>query len=149
MSYGRANSLTKHLKGHDSSLYAACEAHSVFPSTSVIYVLRKNPAKPHEPFFIFALTDDWTAKSRPREWGIEVVLNRIVAMDLWKNETVMDRLFRDYEKREASEKRARRNDIEDFLYDFRKDFAKATNGINTSLLPKTDLRRTGDLKYGS
>lgn len=148
MSFERASALTKHLKRHDSDLYAACEAHSVLPATRVIYVLRRNPSRLHEPFFIFALTEDWSAKAPPRDWGIEVVLNRIIGLDLWKNETVVDRFIKEYEKREESERRSVRNDIESFLLDFRKDFARATNHINTSCLPKTEARRQGDLKYG-
>lgn len=153
----RVGTLNRYLKAYDSELY--CEwglpkgvmgnllktSNEPFPA---IYVLRRNRQKPHEPHFIFALTDDWTWRSPAREWGIEVVLNRLKAMDLWKDETVVDRFMQQTEKNEESEKRQVRNSIEDFLYDFRKDFAKATNHINTSSLAKTDKRRMGDLKHG-
>lgn len=140
---GRAESLTRHLKRYDSELYASGQP------TGAVWILRRNRSRPHEPHFIFALTDDWSHRGTPREWGIEVVLNRIRAIDLWKNETVVDRVIKDYETADASEQRAARNSIESFLLEFRRPFAKATNHINTSTLPKVDARRQGDLKYGN
>lgn len=141
---GRAETLTRHLKRYDAELYAENGQ-----PTGSVWVLRRNRSRPHEPHFIFALTDDWTAKGKPREWGIEPVLNRLKAIDLWKSgDSVIDRILADYEKAEESERRASRNSIESFLLEFRKPFARATNGINTSLLSKTDKRRQGDLKYG-
>jgi hypothetical protein len=140
---GRAETLTRHLKRHDSELYASRQP------TGAIWVLRRNRSRPHEPHFIFALTDNWTAQGRPREWGIEPVLNRIKAHDLWRNaDSVVDRILADHEKSEESDRRAARNSIESFLLEFRKPFARATNGINTSTLSKIDNRRKGDLKYG-
>lgn len=149
----RVVTLNRYLRGYDSELY--CEwglppwvrVNLALDPKPAIYVLRRNQQKPHEPHFIFALTEDWTHRSTPREWGIEVVLNRIKAMDLWKSETVVDRLMKDAEAREESEKRATRNNIESFLYDFRSEFAKGTNHINTSSLAKTDARRKGDLRH--
>lgn len=136
----RAVTLTRHLKQYDRDLFASLEVHPEL-SDKVIYVCRHNAARPHEPYFIFALTDDWTAKGKPRDWGIEVVMNRIRAIDLWKNETVVDRLMKDYTKQAESDDRAMRNSMESFLYEFRRDFAKATNHINTANLGKLDNRR--------
>jgi len=155
---GRLESLNRSLKNYDRELYAEWGlpkgvmgnlmkiTDAPLPS---IHILRRNQAKPHEPHFIFALTEDWTARSPAREWGIEVVMNRVRAMDLWKDETVLDRFMKDSERIAESEKREQRNSIESFLLEFRKDFARATNHINTSLLPKTDKRRQGDLKWES
>lgn len=140
---GRAETVTRYLKEHDSQLYASRQP------TGVIWVLRRNRARPHEPHFIFALTDNWTAQGRPVEWGILPILNRIKAIDLWNSgDSVVERVIADYERAEESDRRAARNSIESFLIEFRKPFARATDGINTSLLPKTDKRRMGDLKYG-
>jgi hypothetical protein len=153
----RVASLNRHLKRYDSSLY--CEwglpkgvMGNILKTTDEavpsIHILRKNRQKPHEPHFIFALTENWSAKSPAREWGIEVVLNRLKAMDLWKNETIVDRVMKETEDREVSERREVRSSIEDFLKEFRGQFAKSTNHINTSTLNKVDSRRQGDLKYG-
>ena len=142
----RALVLTKHLRAYDRELYASCEKHPL-RDDKVMYVLRRNRVRPHEPHFIFALTQDWSPKGRPVEWGIEVVMNRIKAMDLWKDETIVDRVIRDGEKIEESEKREARNTIESFLKDFRREFAKGTNHINTSLLNKYDKRRERDYGY--
>jgi hypothetical protein len=148
----RVATLNRYLRQYDRELYAEqADAMSQLGETehgvAPIYVLRRNSRKPHEPHFIFALTEDWTHKTRPREWGIEVVLNRLKAIDLWKNETVVDRLMKEREKHEESERREVSNSIESFLKEFRGQFAKATNHINTSCLDKTDARRKGDLKY--
>lgn len=145
---GRAETLTSHLKRYDQNLFASGDrkVSGILNPLGAIWVLRKNSARPHEPHIVFALTDNWTIHGKPREWGIEVVLNRLRAMDLWRDDQVINRLEADYSKSEESEKRAGRNNIESFLLDFRKDFAKATNHINTSLLPKTDARRKGDFK---
>jgi hypothetical protein len=139
---GRAETLTRHLKRHDSELYASRQP------TGAIHVCRRNRSRPHEPYFIFALTDTWQASGRPREWGIEPILNRIKALDLWRDQTVVDEIIADAEKQAESDGRAARNSIESFLLDFRKPFAKAFDGVNTSTLAKIDNRRKGDLKYG-
>lgn len=144
----RAETLTSYLKRYDAELYAELAAHNLLP-TKVIYILRRNRSRPHEPHFIFALTRDWTAKTEPREWGIEVVLARLRAMDLWKSETVVDRVIADAEKAQESKDRDAKNNIESFLREFRREFARSTNQINTSNLAKTDARRRGDLKYGN
>lgn len=144
----RAETLTKHLKQYDPSLFASNDrriGYMLNPKQSV-WVLRKNSARPSEPHLVFSLTDNWTMHGSPREWGIEVVLSRLRAMDLWRDDGVIRRLEQDYAKTEESDKRASRNNIESFLLEFRRDFAKATNHINTSLLPNVDARRKGDLR---
>lgn len=139
---GRAETLTKHLKRHDCELFASCGP------TGVVFVCRNNRGKPHEPHFIFALTDNWSMKGEPRDWGIEPVLNRIKAMDLWRDDSFVENFIKEHDKKTESDDRARRSDMESFLIEFRRQFARATNDINTATMQKIDSRRTGDLKHG-
>lgn len=136
----RVLSLNENLKRFDSKLFVKKE------SSGAIHLYRHSSLGSHSPAnYIMALTHDWTADGRSVEWGIEVILARLKAMDLWRdNRTMVDELLESYEKNKASERRAFRNNVEAFLYDFRRDFAKATNDINTSCLAKTDKRRMGD-----
>jgi hypothetical protein len=128
LGYSRARTLTKHLKEHDSKLYATNS------KDDRIDIYRKSELGCNPPHFLFPLTNDWTVAGRPVEWGIEVVIARIKAHDLWRDDSMAERLIESYEQAEASKERARKNNMESFLYDYRKTFAKATDGVNTSLL---------------
>ncbi len=115
---------------YDSELYAQES------KAGRIDIYRRSKHNDSPPHFLFALTDDWTAKGTPVPWGIEPLLNRIKAMDLWRDDTFVERWIKNHEKEVESQDRARRNSIESFLYDFRRQFARATNDVNTSTLEK-------------
>ena len=139
----KVESLTRNLKRYDSQLYAEKDE-----SNNVISIYRKRVryevcawdgghllySKP-DRFLIFSLTENWKSNGVPTDWGIEPVMARIKAMDLWNRDIASD-LTKSYEKRKESEKRNQDNNIESFLYDYRSQFAKATNDINTSTLSK-------------
>jgi hypothetical protein len=108
-------------------------------------VYRRNRAD-GAPHFVFSLTDTWTADGKPVPWGIDVVVNRLKAHDLWRDEDFVEKFFQSEEKREEGERRNFRNNVESFLYDFRRQFARATDGINTSSLEK--IYRKDGQKYG-
>ena len=74
------------------------------------------------------------------EWGLEVIRNRLVAHDLWNNDNIANQVIRDAEKRSESKERALKNTIESFLLDFRRQFGKTFNDVNTSSLAKIDRR---------
>jgi len=84
--------------------------------------------------YVFSLTDTWTINGEPRDWGIDPVLNRLRAHDLAHNPDLFKQLEQSQEKREKSKRRDFSNSVESFMYDFRDQFAKATNEINTSPL---------------
>lgn len=133
-----AKKLNYELKLHDSFLYLQETKLGRFD------VYRKSSLGMEHPYFIFSLTDSWVPNGIPTEWGIEVVLSRIKALDLWKDETVVDRIHKDTEKKKESEARSQKNNIESFLYDFRRQFQKSVDGINTSTLDKIDYRKIGE-----
>jgi hypothetical protein len=126
----RVKEVTQALKTHDSCLYAQ------ETKLGRIDIMRKSKYGESPPNLLMSLTDTWTAQGNPVPWGAEVILNRIKAHDLWRDDTFVERWIKDQEKAEASKQRAFRNNVESFLYDFRGQFHKATNEINTSLLNK-------------
>lgn len=123
-------SLNRHLKSYDSMLYAA-ETHL---GRADIY--RKSKFNCNPPSFVFSLTDTWQPTGRPVDYGIEVVLERLRALDLWRDDTFVENYLKRITKEKEEKDRDRRNNVESFLYDFRSQFHKATNDINTSTLKK-------------
>lgn len=122
--------LNKVIKGYDSCLYAQETKLGRYD------VYRKSALDCNPPHFLFALTDTWAPQGKPIQYGIEVVMNRIKAHDLWRDDRFMDNFIKNHEAVEESKERSFRNSIESFLYDFRKDFANATKDINTANLNK-------------
>jgi hypothetical protein len=127
----KAKSLTGYLKHYDGELFAVCN------KPPRIDVYRQSRDKLSPPHFIFSLTDNWTAQGRPVDWGVEPVISRLRAMDLWNSGVTADDVLKQNEMVEEGKSRDLRNNIESFLLDFRRQFAKATDGINTSTLDKT------------
>lgn len=130
----RTREVNRVVSGYDKYLVAQRERNGA------IHIYRKTE-RPADPLhFVTALTDTWGVRGTPRDWGLEVIHNRLVAHDLWKDETVVDRIEAEIKKRDESLERDRKNTIESFLYDFRRQFARATDGINTSSLKSQDKR---------
>lgn len=126
----RTESITRAVKQYDRELYAQ----ETKPGRTDIY--RRSVLGVSPPHFLFSLTDNWKPDGRPVEYGVEVVMLRIKAHDLWRDDTFIENYIARCESDKESEDRARRNDIESFLYDFRRQFQRATNDINTANLSK-------------
>ena len=99
-------------------------------------VYRKSDFNCESPNLIFSCTHDWTPKGKIVEHGIDVVLNRLKAHDLWRDDTFIENWIKTHEKNREGEDRDLNNSIESFLYDFRSQFSKTMDGINTSNLEK-------------
>lgn len=91
--------------------------------------------------FILGFTSDWTMRGSSVEWGIEPVMQRLLEMDSWRDDSMGDSLRKERERKKEDRARMRRNDIRATAADLRKEFAKATNDVNTSSLDKIDKRR--------
>jgi len=128
---GRVREVNRVVKNYDRELGAYRD------QDGKIHVTRTDPKSRS---LVFSLTDTWQAQGTPREWGLEVIMARLRAIDLWKDETVLDRLELEQQKREEANRRDLSNTTESFLYDFRRQFAKATDCINTGTLEKRDPR---------
>lgn len=127
---GRVKDITRALKLHDACLYAQ----ETKPGRIDVY--RKSRFGDHLPHLVMSLTDTWTPQGKPIPWGIDVILNRLRAHDLWRDDTFVDAWIKEHDKIEEGRARDRRNSIESFLYEFRSQFHKATSDINTSLMDK-------------
>jgi hypothetical protein len=93
------------------------------------------------PHFILSLTEDWTLKSPGVDWGIEPVLWKLKEWDGWRDDTQLDQMRRERERAEENQKRAKQNEFRAIAADLRRDFAKATDEVNTSTMEKVDRRR--------
>jgi hypothetical protein len=152
----RCDEITRAIQGHDRDLYAKKVG-------SMIQIFRKCKEYRRETldhgitlwnlirndWLVMSLTDTWGARGKPVEWGILPIMARIKALDLWNSDNVSKEFFEQEEKDEKSKERDFKNNVESFLYDFRSQFAKATNDINTSTLNKIDKRRLGEKKWQS
>lgn len=95
--------------------------------------------------FITALTDTWKPDGNPVDHGIDPLLYKIRQMDTWNQASILNDMRKRREKEEEDKKRQTKNENRAIAYDMRKEFAKATNDINTSSIDMTDARR----KYGN
>jgi hypothetical protein len=93
---------------------------------------------------ILPVTDTWVETGVPVDWGIEPILWQIQKTDSWRDDTQYDRFCQEREERKRNRERAFRNEIRAIASDTRREFAEATNEINTSTLDKIDSRRRKD-----
>lgn len=148
----RTSRLTRALQTHDRELYCAKDKNGVMGvyrrghrwvtdrlGSSVIGVLT------FSPHFIFALTDNWRTNGKPVDWGIEPVLARIKALDLW-NRDIASEVIEQNEKIDESNKRDLSNSIESFCYEFRDHFKRAFGDTRIANMDKTDRRKKDELK---
>lgn len=131
----RVQSLNRELKNYDGELYVQ------ETQAGRLDVCRKSKFGMSPPNYIFSLTEDWSARSKPVPWSTDIVMNRIRAHDLWRDDTFVEQWIKQREKEVESQERARKNTIESFLYDFRRQFGRATNEINTSTLSNKENRK--------
>lgn len=147
----RVSILNNHLRDYDDKLYCRVG------STGAIDVMRRaykfdiftwngGTYRHLRPIsnFIFSLTDDWKPTGRAVDWGIDPLINRLKAMDLWNNPRFAEDLIQSYEKKEKAKDRDFKNSVESFFYDFRRQFARTFDDVNTSTLAKIDRRRLHD-----
>jgi hypothetical protein len=133
----RVKTLTKQLKEHDKDLYAKRML------DGVVLVCRKSRnvfTGQTNDQLIFPLTDDFTSKGKPVEWGVEPILAHLKAMDGWNRDVVEDWISSDEKSKEVAAKQ-RMSKNEDFARDFRRQFARTFDDVNTSTLEKIDNRR--------
>lgn len=144
----REQTITKALRRYDDKLCAAKDDFGVISlyrnsTTYDIFDWEGQKLYVSRPFrhYIMSLTHNWNIRGNPVDWGLEPIMARIKAMDLWQNDRMAIDLEAEHEKVDKSKERDFSNTVESFLYDFRSQFAKATDGINTSTLAKLDKRR--------
>lgn len=139
--------LTKAVSGYDRELFVKREGETVrvlrkatrFLSYEVDgNVIHYSVSAPH---VVLHLTDTWTVSGKPVEWGVEPVLSRLRDMDTTKHDVGAE-IIQKLQKSEEISKKDFRNNNESFLKDFRRQFSRAFNNINTSTMDKKlDSRR--------
>lgn len=97
---------------------------------------------------VICLTDNWVETGCPVDWGIEPILAKLRAIDLWNRTDWQEWFTKQAEEHDESKKRDRRNNIESFLLDNRRSFAQATEGYTTRTLINDHLRSKGDQYHG-
>lgn len=143
--------MTKHLKAHDKDLecrrsgldgpYCVYQKGIAWDSYQLPNGTMFHYSRPVR-HLVFSLTDTWTKTGKPVEWGIEPVISRIKEHRAERHEQLMKDLLDSYEKQKKSQERDQQNKTEAFLGEFKTQFARATNDINTSTLDKKiDSRR--------
>jgi len=143
------DSYTKALKSYDSELFAGRTKDGVpcvFRRTKRYFPIYEWEGGKlldlrYDKEFIIALTENWTARGKPRDWGIDRVLNRIQEIDALANEKLFDELDAQNEKVDESRKRSLRNEMEGFWSHERRRFAKATDGILTHSLSHDEPKK--------
>lgn len=101
------------------------------------------------PHYIMSLTEDWTGRTRPVDWGLEPIMRRLGEIDNWGGESVYERTLKDNERIETRKKNSFTSLTEDVAREWQKDFKKHTKDILTHSVDKKDPRSKGDRKYGN
>lgn len=130
MGLHRVKDITKALKTYDGCLYAQ------ETKLGRLDVYRKSTFGCNPPHFLFSLTDTWQPQGTPIDYGIDTVLNRVKAHDLWRDDGFIENWIKNHEAFKESQERERKNSIESFLYDFRSQFKKTFSDVNTANLEK-------------
>jgi hypothetical protein len=87
---------------------------------------------------VLPCTDNWIETGRPVDWGIEPILSQIQKSDAWRDDGDYDRFVKSRDQIKQNKQIAFKNNVRALAADCRKEFAKATNDINTSSLDKGD-----------
>lgn len=140
--------ITRHLQEYDRELYCGEGMEGklcVFRKShrwesydlddgSVLTSLRPSP------HYIFALTDNWRPNGTSVDWGIEPILAKVRAADVWKRDVVGD-IIRQEEEHEQKVDREFDSKAEDFFREIAPTFKKELNDYNVATVAKKDLRK--------
>ena len=100
--------------------------------------------------YICSLTEDWTSKTEPVDWGLLPILEHLKSIDAQNKDSLVNQLEEMHLKADESKKRKFKNQTEDYCrYELRDRFKKATDDVLTSNLEKIDSRRKRDQKWQS
>jgi hypothetical protein len=133
----RLASINRAIRDYDSRLFASLQ------SNGRIDLFVKSRFGCHLPQYVLSLTDTWTMKGIPREWGIEPLIQRLHAIDGWKGKDAVDELEKAEETKEKSKEREFKNRTEDALYEAAPQIRRAWNDINTGTLEKVYRKENG------
>lgn len=162
---GRVERLTRRLKTFDPALYCAedkegklcvyrnstrTEAYWIEPKLLGLEgesPVLMNITRP-TPFYIFALTHDFSLRGRSVEWSWDLIKRQLQKHDAW-NQDVMSRIEEQEVKSEEASLRKMKNDAEAFASDTYSLFKRQFSDINTANLAKIDRRKLDEEKHGN
>lgn len=90
---------------------------------------------------VLPVTDNWTESGQPVDWGIEPIYWQIQKLDAWRDDGEYERYVKYRQRIKDNKQREHRNEMRALAADCRREFAQATNEINTSTMAKIDKRR--------
>lgn len=136
--------LNRDLKIQDPYLYAVMEGSKVCvyrkAKNGIRGLVEEHDRLDRPAHFILALTDTWKKIGKPKAWGIVPVLDQLQFMDWGSREVYWERR-KQRERAEEQKRISQHHNLRAIAADCRRDFAKATNDINTSIVEKKDRRR--------
>lgn len=91
--------------------------------------------------FVFAITDNWSAGGKPRDWGIDDVIGRVQSIDALANSKLFEEMDAGNDRIDQIKQKDLRNEMEGFWSYERRRFAKATDDILTHSLSHDEPRK--------
>lgn len=147
----RVKRITEVVRGHDRQLFAYRSMDGkvlVMRQGDRLAASDYNQSAPDvaklNPQLVFALTDTWRVDGIPVEWGLEPILDQLKSRDAWAHPDTFRDMVKTRDRVKADQERSKRNEIRGLAADLRREFASATNDINTSTVEKVDRRRVKD-----
>jgi hypothetical protein len=89
---------------------------------------------------VIPCTDNWTDLGKPVDQGIEPIFWKVQQLDGWRYDDYED-FVAGRAERKRNRDRAFKNEMRARAADLRREFAKATNDINTSTIEKIERRK--------
>lgn len=145
----KAKFINRVVKAHDYELYAERNTDGIIviyrrgkryvpfmeDSDSCYYVTQESP------HFVCALTHNWQTNGNPRDWGADIVVNRVKSHDLWNQEDFFKKMEETNEKVDKSKSQDFRNNAEAFFSDTHKLWKRDFSDIRTANMDKTEKKR--------
>lgn len=131
-------------KNYKGELQIMRESYHYVPHDIGGITIQVSTALPH---YIMSLTEDWSSRTAPVDWGLDPILRRLQEIDGWRDDP-FERLKKENEKVDEKKAKAFGSLSEDVAKEWRKEFKKHTSDLLTHSMGGKDPRQKGDRKYG-
>lgn len=146
---GRVERITREVRNHDRNLFCKENVEGMLcihrKTTAYdayhfdgVHLVHARPSSE----LVIPLSDNWSIRGKPVEWGIEPILAKLRSIDLASRPEMFGDLNREYEKGFESERRDLRNKTEAFASEFHSQFKKTFSDVRVANMDKKqDSRR--------